>query len=194
MWAHKTAKKMQRRFNRYIQTGDQQRSNAILKKFNPSTLTWKLRKQSTENSKTLLKTQKTQLIWFGTKLSHLSFSKHLLHLTCSCYYTNLRRMTAICRHVHSSVFFTIAHAFICSCLENCNSLHAGLPKTCLSSLQSVINSAVRLTAHLSLTALVSSPSWLMFCTGFQLLLAFSIKSSSRLLMLNKVNHQNISVI
>src|SRR6218665_661731 len=75
-------------------------------------------------------------MWFGTKLSHLSFSKHLLHLTCSCYYTNLRRMTAICRHVHSSVFFTIAHAFICSCLENCNSLHVGLPKTCLSSLQS----------------------------------------------------------
>src|SRR6218665_179979 len=48
------------------------------------------------------------------------------------------------RSVVSSVFLTIVHAFIFSHLDYCSSLYAGLPEIGLSSLQSVLNSAVSL--------------------------------------------------
>ena len=48
----------------------------------------------------------------------------------------------------STLFFTaIVHAFICCCIDYCNSLLASPAKVRLSSLQSVLNSAARLIAH-----------------------------------------------
>ena len=60
----------------------------------------------------------------------------------------MRRPRAIRRSVSSSVFLTIVHAFIFSHLDYCNSLYAGLSKTRFSSLQSVLNFAVRLISRL----------------------------------------------
>ena len=79
--------------------------------------------------------------------NNLTFSEHLSTLTRSCYY-HLRRLRAIRRSVSSSIFTTIVHAFICSRIDYCNSLYAGLPLSRLSSLQSVLNSAARLIARL----------------------------------------------
>ena len=125
-----------------------------------------------------LNSAKTQLIWFGTgpqlaKLdfpllsqmfpaftfstsvrdlgvtldSNLTFKEHLSTLTRSCFY-HLRRLRAIRRSVSLHVFTTIVHAFVCSRIDYCNSLYAGLPKVRLSTLQSVLNSAARLIARL----------------------------------------------
>jgi len=125
-----------------------------------------------------LNADKTQLIWFGTKQqltkpdyssltemfpsfsysssfrdlgvtldSSLTFTEHISSLTRSCYF-QLRRLRAIRRSVLPSVFTTIVHAFICSRLDYCNSLLAGLPKLRLTALQSVLNAAARLIARL----------------------------------------------
>lgn len=56
--------------------------------------------------------------------------------------------TCIRIFVSSSVFTTIVHAIICERMDSYNSLFAGLPKTRLFSLQSLMNSAVRLIALL----------------------------------------------
>ena len=55
-----------------------------------------------------------------------------------------------------SVFSTIVHAFICSRIDYCNSLLAGLPKLRLTPLQSVLNAAARLIARLPKFAHIST--------------------------------------
>jgi len=47
--------------------------------------------------------------------------------------------------VSSSVFMTMVHIFLCTCIDYCNSI--GLPRAWMSSVQSVINSAARLIAR-----------------------------------------------
>src|SRR6218665_2049120 len=53
-------------------------------------------------------------------------------------------------------FTTIGHAFICYCIDYCNSLFTGLPKSCLSFLQSLMSSAARLIARLPLYSHIST--------------------------------------
>src|SRR6218665_699781 len=123
-----------------------------------------------------LNSAKTQLIWFGTpqqflKLDHallsdrfphfifrttvrdlgvtldsaLTFSQHISNLTRSSYFL-LRRLRTIRKAVSVPIFTSIVHAFVCSRIDYCNSLLIGLPKTRLSPLQTVLNSAARLIA------------------------------------------------
>ena len=125
-----------------------------------------------------LNSAKTQLIWFGTRQqllkldftilaqrfplftfsnavrdlgvtldSTLSFAAHISNLSRSSFY-HLRRLRAIRRSVSSSIFTTMVHAFVCTRIDYCNSLLAGLPKCRLSPLQSVLNAAARLIARL----------------------------------------------
>ena len=79
--------------------------------------------------------------------SSLTFSDHISNLTRSSYF-HLRRLRAIRRSVSPSIFTTLVHAFVCSRIDNCNSLLIGLPKSRLSPLQSVLNTAARLIARL----------------------------------------------
>ena len=123
---------------------------------------------------------KTQLIWFGTpqqllKLDHtllsdrfphftfqttvhdlgvtldsaLTFAQHISNLTRSSY-LQLRRLRTILKAVSVSIFTSIVHAFVCSRIDDCNSLLIGLPKTRLSPLQTVLNTAAQLIARLPL--------------------------------------------
>src|ERR1043165_8810752 len=69
--------------------------------------------------------------------SSLTFIEHISSLTRSCYF-QLRRLRAIRRYVLLSVFATTVHAFICSRLDYCNSLLAGLPKLRPIALQSLL--------------------------------------------------------
>ena len=55
------------------------------------------------------------------------------------------KINHLCR---STVFATIVRAFICFRIDYCNSLLKGLPKSRLSTLQSVLNAAARLLARL----------------------------------------------
>src|SRR6218665_1482968 len=56
--------------------------------------------------------------------SELTFADHISLLTRSCYYQP-RRLRAIRRSVSPKVFLTIVHAFICTCIDYCNSLLIG---------------------------------------------------------------------
>ena len=85
----------------------------------------------------------------------VTFSQHISNLTRSSYmymYFQQRRLRTIRRVnvVYAPIFTSIVHAFACSRIDYCNSLLIGLPKTRLSSLQTVLNSAARLSARLSL--------------------------------------------
>ena len=87
--------------------------------------------------------------------SSLSFTEHISSLTRSCFY-QLRRLRAIRRSLSPSVFTTVVHAFICSRIDYCNSLLAGLPMVRLTPLQSVLNAAARLIARLPRFAHIST--------------------------------------
>jgi len=50
--------------------------------------------------------------------------------------------------VSAKFFSTMVHAFLCTCIDYCNSLLIGLPKAQLLSLQYVVNAAARLIACL----------------------------------------------
>src|SRR6218665_2919736 len=69
--------------------------------------------------------------------SALAFSQHISNLTCSSYF-QLRRLS---KAVSVPIFTSILHAFVCSRFNYCNSLLIDLPKTRLSSLQTVLNAA-----------------------------------------------------
>src|SRR6218665_1344920 len=57
-------------------------------------------------------------------------------------------LRAIRRSVSPKVFLTIAHTFIYTRIDYCNSLLIGLPKTRLAPVQSVLNAAARMIARL----------------------------------------------
>jgi hypothetical protein len=133
-----------------------------------------------------LNSSKTQLIWLGTPQqllkidfsllsenfpnftfstcvrdlgvtldSALTFSAHVTNLTRSSYF-HLRRLRVIRRSVPLSTMASIVHAFVCSRIDYCNSLLIGLPKVRLYPIQSVLNTAARLIAHLPKYSHISS--------------------------------------
>ena len=79
--------------------------------------------------------------------SSLTFSAHLTNLTSSSYF-HLWRLRAICRSVFLSTVTSTVHAFVCSRIDYCNSLLIGLSKVRVCPIQSVLNAAARLIAHL----------------------------------------------
>src|SRR6218665_304691 len=78
----------------------------------------------------------------------------MLLILFSSSYFHLMRL--IKQSISSHVFTSIIHAFVCSRIDYCNSLLAGLPKVCLSPLQSVLNAATRLIARPNLTSHIST--------------------------------------
>src|SRR6218665_2909311 len=70
--------------------------------------------------------------------SALAFLHHISNLTFSSYF-QLRRLRTIRKAVSVPIFTSILHAFVCSRFNYCNSLLIDLPKTRLSSLQTVLN-------------------------------------------------------
>ena len=84
---------------------------------------------------------------FSLSDSELTFADHISLLMRSSFY-QLRRLRAIRRSVSPKVFLTIVHAFICTRMDYCNSLLIGFPKTRLAPVQSVLNAAARIIAHL----------------------------------------------
>jgi len=110
--------------------------------------------------------------------SELTFADHISLLTRYCFY-QLRRFRAIRRSVSPKVFLTIVHAFVCTCIDYCNSLLIGLPKTLLAPVQSVLNAAARwLVCHLTR---ISLTTWSMSWTLSQSLPRLDTRSCSWLL-------------
>ena len=112
---------------------------------------------------------KTQFIWFGTQHrlakrdihqlkavsealtsddsvrnlgvlvdSELKFHEHFSKLSQSCFY-HLRHMRSIRCSVSRKAMLTLAHAFICSRVDFCNSLFFGVSSYLLNGLHSIMN-------------------------------------------------------
>src|SRR6218665_2605124 len=85
----------------------------------------------------------------------LTFSDDISSLTGSAYY-QLRRLRAIRISVSTTTTTAIAHGFVCSRIDDCNSLLIGLPMARLSPTQSVLNAAARLIVRLPKFSHISS--------------------------------------
>src|SRR6218665_3057036 len=81
------------------------------------------------------------LLWVATTLEILSRGRGTKKVKNRC-------LRAIRRSVSDKVFLTAVHACVCSCIDYCNSLLIGLPKTRLAPLQTVLNAAARMIARL----------------------------------------------
>ena len=73
----------------------------------------------------------------------LSMKKHISKVASVCYY-HLRRLKTVRRVLGEKTTTSLVTAFVSSRLDYCNSILAGLPKSSISPLQRVQNSAARL--------------------------------------------------
>jgi len=79
----------------------------------------------------------------------LSTKQHVTKVASSCFY-HLCQLKPIRRVVGKEVMAQLVSAFILSCLDYCNALLAGLPRTTTDPLQRVQNAAARLVVNLRL--------------------------------------------
>ena len=75
--------------------------------------------------------------------SVLSFENQIQKVS-SLGYSSLRKISSIKNQLSKSTLEIFIHAFISSCLDYCNILYFGLPKTLLYKLQKLQNAAIRL--------------------------------------------------
>ena len=75
--------------------------------------------------------------------STLSLDKHVTHICKSLFYS-IRNISRIGNFLSLQTAKILAHAFVTSKLDNCNSMLYGLPKNSLQRLQYVFNSAAGL--------------------------------------------------
>ena len=75
--------------------------------------------------------------------STLSLDKHVTHICKSLFYS-IRNISRIGNFLSLQTAKILAHAFVTSKLDNCNSMLYGLPKNSLQRLQYVLNSAAGL--------------------------------------------------
>ena len=77
--------------------------------------------------------------------SDMSMHTHVTWLVGSCYGV-LRQLRSICRSLPRSALTTLVTSFIMSKVDYCNAVLAGLPQRELDRVQSVVNTAARLSA------------------------------------------------
>ena len=73
----------------------------------------------------------------------LPIQQHISKVTSTCFY-QLRRLKQVHRIHGPGITTTLITAFISSCMDYCNAVLAGLPKSTLAPLQRVQNAAARL--------------------------------------------------
>jgi len=93
----------------------------------------------------------------------LDLSDHVKKICVSCHY-HLRNIAKIRRYLSEKTSEILAHAFISSKLENCNSLLYGLPQNLLNRLRSIQNTAARIVTLSKrfdhITPIMSQLHWL----------------------------------
>lgn len=100
---------------------------------------------------------KTELRLLGVLIDEtLSFSGHIANVSKLGFF-HLRRLKTIRRYLPIPDTISLVRALVLSRIDYCNSVLLGLPTTRLNSLQSVINTAVRLIFGLKWNAHVSQP-------------------------------------
>ena len=79
--------------------------------------------------------------------SELKFHEHFSKLSQSCFF-QLRRMRSIRCSISREAMLTLAHAFICSRFDYCNSLFFGVCSYLLDGLQSIMNATAILILNI----------------------------------------------
>uniref|UniRef100_A0A8C5QHC0 Ro60, Y RNA binding protein n=1 Tax=Leptobrachium leishanense TaxID=445787 RepID=A0A8C5QHC0_9ANUR len=87
--------------------------------------------------------------------SALSFIPHIQSLSSSCRY-QLRNISRIRPFLTAVTTKQLIHALVISRLDYCNNLLSGLPLSCLSPLQSILNASARLI-HLTCRSVSAAP-------------------------------------
>jgi hypothetical protein len=78
----------------------------------------------------------------------LSFSGHIHALSRACFY-QLRQLRVVTRSLSFASASLLVHAFVCSRLDYCSSLYAGLPLNKLNCLTKILRSSARLVGGIS---------------------------------------------
>src|SRR3984885_15167889 len=78
----------------------------------------------------------------------LSFSGHIHALSRACFY-QLRQLRVVTRSLSFASASLLVHAFVCSRLDYCSSLYAGLPLNKLNCLTKILRSSARLVREIS---------------------------------------------
>ena len=86
--------------------------------------------------------------------SELKFHEHFSKLSQNCFF-QLHRLRAIRRSVSREAMLTLAHAFISSRIDFCNSLFLGVSSYLLDRLQSIMNATARLILNIPKFAHIS---------------------------------------
>jgi len=81
-----------------------------------------------------------------TLFSDLSLSKHVSNTCTACFYW-LHQLRRIRRTLDAECAATLVHAFIASCVDYCNTVLAGAPKSLSDKLQRVLNAATRVVSN-----------------------------------------------
>ena len=76
--------------------------------------------------------------------STMSMEQHI-HAICKSAFLSLRNLSQIRRYISQPSADVLVHAFVTSKLDSCNSLFYGLPGHLIQKIQSVQNSAARIT-------------------------------------------------
>jgi len=76
-------------------------------------------------------------------LSELSLEKHVSE-TCAVSFHWLRQLRRIRKSLGSAA--TLVHAFVTSCVDYCNAVYTGTPKTVTDKLQRVLSAAARVVS------------------------------------------------
>src|SRR6218665_2282173 len=81
--------------------------------------------------------------WGGTLDQELTLSRHVGSVRRSCSY-HLRQIRSLRRSLTSKAARTLMHAFICSRVDYCSAIYAGVALAHVDQLQSVLNADARL--------------------------------------------------
>jgi len=102
----------------------------------------------------------------------LTFSEHL-NLLCRACFFQLRQLRVISRSLSPNAALTVVHAFVCSRIDYCSTIYAGLPLGRIAQVEHVLRAAARLVGgFLNLT--ISRIICVTYSTGFLFLSAFNL--------------------
>ena len=76
----------------------------------------------------------------------LGLKQHITHI-CQSAFIQLRNIRCLMQYLSADALVTVAHAFINSRLDYCNSLLVGIPDNCCVKLQRVQNCTARLVTN-----------------------------------------------
>ena len=78
----------------------------------------------------------------------LTFSEHL-NLLCRACFFQLRQLRVISRSLSPNAALTVVHAFVCSRIDYCSTIYAGLPLGRIAQVERVLRAAARLVGGFS---------------------------------------------